>query len=217
MNKWLIPLVLAVILVITPTMTRAQDGISLLDSSAQIFFPSGLTFNIEAESQNDIVKLRLHYEVDRMTYAPITNEAWPVFTPSPKVKAQWVWDMRKVPVPLPPGVTVTYWWTIEDAAGDILTTPSRKVRFDDLRYDWKKLTSGQITLFWYKGNQAFADQLIADCQQALDRLAQDTGVRLEQQVSIYIYASSEDLRGAMVYTQEWTGGRAYVEYGIITI
>jgi len=217
MTKWFLPLMLTTVLIITPTIARSQGGISVQDSSAQVFFPSGLAFNIEAESQNDIVKLRLHYQVDRMTYAPVTSEAWPEFNPSPKVEAEWVWDMRKVRVPLPPGVTVTYWWTIEDAAGNILTTPSQKVRFDDLRYDWKKLTSGQITLLWYKGNQAFADQLIADCQQTLDRLAQDTGVSLEHPVSIYIYASSEDLRGAMVYTQEWTGGRAYVEYGIITI
>jgi len=217
MNKWLIPLVLAVILVITPTMTRAQDGISLLDSSAQIFFPSGLTFNIEAESQNDIVKLRLHYEVDRMTYAPVTNEAWPVFTPSPKVKAQWVWDMRKVRMPLPSGATVTYWWTIEDAIGDTLTTPSQIIRFDDLRYDWKKVTSGQISLFRYKGDQSFADKLMAACQKALDTLAQDTGVYLQQPVSIYIYATPEDLRGAMVYPQEWTGGVAAYEFGIISI
>ncbi len=215
MTKWFIPLILAAILVITPTIIHAQDGISLLDSSAQIYFPSALAFNIKAQSQNDIVKLRLHYQVDRMNYAPITNEAWPEFTPSPKVQTQWVWDMRKAS--LPAGATVTYWWTIEDTAGDSLTTPSQIIRFDDLRYDWKKVTSGQISLFWYKGNQSFVDQLMAGCQQALERLAQDTGVYLKQPVSLYIYASPEDLRGAMVFPQEWTGGVAFTEYGIIAI
>jgi hypothetical protein len=215
MNKWLIPLILAAILVITPTVSHAQGGISLLDSSAQIYFPSGLAFSIKAQSQNDIVKLRLHYQVDRMNYAPITDEAWPEFTPSTKVQTQWVWDMRKAS--LPAGATVTYWWTIEDTTGDSLTTPSQKVRFDDLRYNWKKVTSGQISLFWYKGNQSFVDQLTVACQQALDRLAQDTGVYLKQPVSLYIYASPEDLRGAMVFPQEWTGGVAFTEYGIIAI
>jgi hypothetical protein len=217
MNKWLISIILAAILLITPTISHAQSEISLIDSSAQVFFPSGLAFNIEVESQNDIVKIHLHYQVDRMTYATVIDEAWPEFTPSPKVKAQWAWDMRKARSPLPPGATVTYWWTIEDAAGDILTTTSQKVSFDDLRYDWKKLTSGQITLFWYKGNQAFADQLNANCQQVLNRLSQDTGVRLKQPVNIYIYASPADLQGAMVYSQEWTGGVAYYEYGTICI
>ncbi|MCJ7515464.1 MAG: peptidase MA family metallohydrolase [Dehalococcoidia bacterium] len=215
MNKWFIPLILAAILVITPNITHAQEGISLIDSSAQIYFPSALVFNIEAQSRNDIVKLRLHYQVDRMNYAPITNEAWPEFTPAPKVQTKWVWDMRKAS--LPTGATLTYWWTIEDTAGDTLTTPSQKVSFNDLRYEWKKVTSGQINLFWYKGNQSYANQLMAGCQQALDRLTQDTGVYLTQPVTIYIYASPEDLRGAMVFPQEWTGGVAFTEYGIIAI
>lgn len=215
MTKWFIPIILAAVLIVTPTISRAQTGISVLNSSAQIYFPSALTFNIETESQNDIVKIRLHYQVDKMNYAPVTDEAWPVFTPSPKVKTQWVWDMRKASLPV--GAAVTYWWTIEDSAGDKLTTPSQTVRFDDLRYDWQKKTTGQITLLWYKGNQAFADQLIAASNEALNRLAQDTGVHLEQPVSIYIYASAEDLRGAMVFPQEWTGGVAFTEYGIIAI
>jgi hypothetical protein len=215
MTKWFIPLILAAVLVITPAIAHSQGGISVQDSSAQIFFPSALAFNIKAQSQNNIIKLRLHYQIDRMNYAPVTDEAWPEFTPSTKVQTQWVWDMRKAS--LPAGATVTYWWTIEDTSGDRLTTPSQKVRFDDLRYNWQKVTSGQISLFWYKGNQDFVDQLMAACQQALDRLAQDTGVYLKQPVNLYIYATTEDLRGAMVFPQEWTGGVAFTEYGIIAI
>jgi hypothetical protein len=215
MTKWLIPLILATILVITPTVTNAQEGISLIGNSAQIYFPSALVFNIAAQSRNDIVKLRLHYQVERLNYASITNEAWPEFTPALKVQALWVWDMRKAS--LPTGATLTYWWTIEDAAGDILTTPSQKVSFDDLRYEWNKTTSDKISLYWYKGNQSYVDQLVAGCQQALDRLTQNTGGYLTQPVSIYIYATSEDLRGAMVFPQEWTGGVAFTEYGIIAI
>jgi hypothetical protein len=215
MTKWFIPLILAAILVITPTIAHSQEGISLVDSSAQIYFPSALVFSVKAQSQSNIVKLRLHYQVDRMNYAPVTDEAWPEFTPSTKVQTEWVWDMRKAS--LPAGATVKYWWTIEDTSGDRLTTPSQKVRFDDLRYNWQKVTSGQISLFWYKGNQYFVDQLMAACQQALDRLAQDTGVYLKQPVSLYIYATPEDLRGAMVFPQEWAGGVAFTEYGIIAI
>jgi hypothetical protein len=215
MTKWFVSLMLAAVFIITPTIVRAQPEISLIDSSAQIYFPSALVFNIEVQSRNDIVKLRLHYQIDRMNYAPITNEAWPEFTTAPKVRTKWTWDMRKAS--LPTGAKVLYWWTIEDSTGDTLTTTSQKVSFDDLRYQWKEVTSGQITLFWYNGNQAFVDKLLAGCHQALDRLTQDTGAYLQQPVTLYIYASSEDLRGAMVFPQEWTGGVAFTEYGIIAI
>ncbi|MFW6056896.1 MAG: peptidase MA family metallohydrolase, partial [Chloroflexota bacterium] len=45
----------------------------------------------------------------------------------------------------------------------------------------------------------------------------DVGTRVEQHIEVYLYASSADLRQAMVYPQEWTGGVAFTEYGIIAI
>jgi len=215
MTKRFIPLILAILLFIIPTITYSQDGISLLDSTAEIYFPSALVFKIKAASQSDITKIRLHYQVDRMNYAQVTSEAWPDFTPSPEVETEWVWDMRKTS--LPAGATVRYWWTIEDKSGDKLVTPADKIRFDDLRYSWKRLTVGQLSLFWYKGSQSFADELMAACQQALERLAEDTGVHPEKPISLFIYASTTDLRGAMIFPQEWTGGVAFTEYGIIAI
>ncbi len=219
MTKRFIPLILAILLfiipIIIPTITYSQDGISLQDSTAEIYFPSALVFKIKAASQSDITKIRLHYQVDRMNYAQVTSEAWPDFTPSPKVETKWVWDMRKVS--LPAGATVRYWWTIEDKSGDKLITPADKIRFDDLRYSWQRLAVGQLSLLWYKGSQSFAEELMAACQQALERLAEDTGVYLEKPINLYIYASTEDLRGAMIFPQEWTGGVAFTEYGIIAI
>jgi hypothetical protein len=198
-----------------PNITHAQEQIWLLDNTAEIYFPSALVFKIKAESQSDITKIRLHYQVDKMNYAQVTSEAWADFTPSPTVETEWVWDMRKAN--LPAGAAVEYWWTIEDESGDRLITPSKVIHFDDLRYSWQRLTTGQISLFWYKGNKSFANELMAACQQALERLTEDTGVYLEKPISIYIYASNEDLLGAMIFPQEWTGGVAFTEYGIIAI
>lgn len=200
---------------LTPTITSAQEEISLIESSAEIYFPSALVFKIEVESPDDITKVRLHYQVDRMNYAQVTSEAWLNFTPSQKVQTQWTWDMRKAS--LPSGATVRYWWTIEDEAGNKLTTTTETVRFNDLRYSWQNTTAGQITMFWYEGDQAFINELITASQQALERLAQDTGAHLEKPVNIYIYASSKDLRGAMTFPREWTGGVAFTEYSIIAL
>ncbi len=215
MTNRLIAIILAVVLLVTPAITYAQEKISLIDSTVEIFFPSALVFKIKAESPNDITRIRLHYQVDRMNYANVISEAWPDFTPSPKVETKWIWDMRRVS--LPAGATVRYWWTVEDKSGDKLITPADKIRFDDLRHSWQKLTAGQLNLFWYKGGQAFAEELMVSCQQALKRLAEDTGVHPEKLINIYIYASSQDLRGAMIFPREWTGGVAFTEFGIIAI
>jgi hypothetical protein len=216
MIKRLIWLILAVLLFAVPNLANAQEEqISLLDNTVEVYFPSALVFKVKAASQSDITKIRLHYQVDKMNYAQVTSEAWPDFTPSPEVETQWVCDMRKVRLPV--GAKVEYWWTIETEAGDKLVTYSDVIQFDDLRYSWQKLTVGQLTLFWYKGSQDFAEELMAACQQAVERLAEDTGVYLEKPVSLYIYASAGDLQSAMISPQEWTGGVAFTEYGIIAI
>jgi hypothetical protein len=216
MIKRLIWLILAVLLFAAPNFTHAQEEqISLLDNTVEVYFPSALVFKVEAASQSDITKIRLHYQVDKMNYAEVTSEVWLDFTPSPEVETEWVCDMRKVS--LPAGAKVEYWWTIETKAGDKLVTYSDVIQFDDLRYSWQELTAGQLNLFWYKGTQSFAEELMATCQQALERLAEDTGVYLEKPISLYIYSSAEDLQSAMIFPQEWTGGVAFTEYGIIAI
>lgn len=215
MIKRLLPVALIAVLLVTPTAAYGQQEISVLDSTAEVFFPSALIFKIEARSTSDITRIRLHYQVDRMNYARVISEAWPDFTPAPKVEAQWTWDMRRAS--LPSGATVQYWWTIEDKAGNKLITPVDVVRFEDLRYSWQTLTQGQLNLFWYESSRSFAQELMAAAQEALERLAEDTGVYPEKPIDIYIYADGKDLRGAMVFPREWTGGVAFTEYGIIAI
>jgi hypothetical protein len=123
--------------------------------------------------------------------------------------------MRKTK--LPPGATVHYWWTVEDEAGNKLVTPENSVRFDDNRYPWQSLSSGLLTFHWYESDRALIDELMVASEQALERLAGDTGAYMENPVEIYIYASSRDLQGAMVFPKEWTGGVAYTEFSIIAI
>jgi len=218
MTRWLARFILTTLLFITlaiPSITYAQKGISLIDSTAEIYFPSALAFKIKAQSQNDITKLRLHYQVDKMNYAQVTSEAWPDFTPSTKVETEWIWDMRKAN--LPAGAIVRYWWTIEDKTGDRLITTSQTICFEDLRYSWQRLTMGQLSLFWYKGDHSFAEELMAASQQAVERLSRDTGVYPEKPISLFIYANAQDLRSAMIFPREWTGGVAFTEYGLIAI
>ncbi len=64
---------------------------------------------------------------------------------------------------------------------------------------------------------AFANQLMTIAQQALTRLEGNTGAHLVRPIRIYIYASAQDLQGAMIFPEEWTGGVAFTEYGIVAI
>jgi hypothetical protein len=208
------------LLFLSPSLVAAEAGITVTASNVNVDFPSQVVFTVDAESYVDIVDVRLYYQVDKMNYAQVVSEGWADFTPANKIKANWVWDMRNAS--LPPGAEVTYWWMIEDADGNRVETSPEIMHFYDDRYLWQSLTGtipqgGELTIFWYKGSDTFARELMDACQEGLAMLTQDIGAYPERPIKIYIYASTSDLQGAMIYSQEWTGGVAFADFGIIAI
>ena len=199
-----------------PGTVLAADELTVTSSSAEMDFPMRLIFSISAESDVNITDIRLCYKVKRMEHVDIFSEIYVPFIPSRTVTAQSVVDMRKTGG-LPPGASVDYWWTLTDAGGKELRTTPARIDIEDNRYNWQQITEGDVTILWYRGDDKFADDLMEATQSALTRLADNTGAELENPVRFYVYASSSDLRGAMIYPQEWTGGVAYTRYGIIAI
>ena len=200
----------------SPGVAQAGSGLAVTNSSAEMDFPMRLIFTVSAGSDVSITDIRLSYVVQRMEHARVFSEIYVGFTPSTAVTAQWVWDMRKTGG-LPPGSSVDYWWMVTDANGMKLKTEPSRIQVEDNRYDWQSITEGDVTLYWYRGENSFAEELMDAAQAALARLAESTGARLESTVRFYIYANATDLRGSMIYPQEWTGGVAFTRYGIIAI
>jgi len=220
MIKRIVLITSALLLLLSPSLVAAGDDIAVIDSDVEVNFPSQAVFTLEAESYVDIVDVRLYYQVDRMNYAEVVSEGWAKFTSANKIEANWVWDMRNAG--LPPGAEVTYWWMIEDDDGNRLETSPEIMHFDDDSYLWQSLAStvpqgGELSLFWYEGSDSFARELMDTCQEGLARLTQDIGTYPERPIKIYIYASTGDLKEAMIFPQEWTGGVAFTAFSIIAI
>jgi hypothetical protein len=209
-------LICALLVPLTPGVVKAASGPAVLNSSVEINFPGSITFNISTGSDVNITDIRLHYLVNRLEYVRIVSEAYLVFTPAARVTTKWVWDMRKTGG-LPPGTSVDYWWTVTDAAGKKTETVPANLQMKDSRYTWRSLAEGNVTIYWYKGDDTFSKELMTAAQDALVRLAASTGAKLVKPVSFYIYASSAELQGSMIFAQDWTGGVAFTPYSTIAI
>ena len=215
MTRTILLIILSLIVLLIPAHATAAGEIKLVKSSSENEFPNLLTFNVRVEGPAQINRIRLRYEVDKLTYAPAFAEAWPDIRPGKNVAASWAWDMRKGS--LPPGAKITYWWVIEDTAGNRLTTAKETLTFDDTRYKWQKVGDDKVSIFWYQGSRSFADELLKAAQDAAAKLGKDTGVYIEKPVSLYIYGNYRDLRGSIVAPEDWTGGVAYAGFNIISI
>ncbi len=213
----ILALVICLFLVLlSPSLLQAQDGQTVLNCSAKVEFPSNIRFSLLAKSDVNITDVRLHYTVDQESYAQVTSEVYLEFAPANTVDTEWTLDMVKIGG-LPPGSSVNYWWIVKDAKGNKTATTPVKVQFDDNRYSWKSLIKGELTIYWYQGEQSFASEIMLAAQQALARLAEDTGAYLKKPVKTYVYANTQDLQGAMIFPQEWTGGVTFTGYGTIAI
>jgi hypothetical protein len=218
-KKRLIVLALAFCLVLTvfsPSIALADSEITVIDSGASVDFPMRLTFDLTARSDVNITDIRLRYSFDHTTFATVTNEAYIDFTPAKEVDISWSLEMVKIGG-LPTGSALDYWWQITDASGATIETSPSRIQFDDNRYDWNVYTEGELTLYCYQEDDDFVADLMAAAQEALTRLAEDTGAELTRPARFYIYENALDLQGAMIYPQEWTGGVAYPRLGIIAI
>jgi hypothetical protein len=220
MTKYVGLITLTLLMFLIPSLVGADSGITVTPSNANVSFPDQVVFTVQAESSAEIVDVRLDYQVDKLNYAEVVSEGLAAFAPGDQVEATWTWDMRNAS--LPPGVDVTYWWKIRDADGNELETSPEVMQFDDNRYSWHSLSDtvsqvGELTISWYQGTESFAQELMNACEEGLATLTQDIGAYPERPIKIYVYASSNDLHGAMVSSEEWSGGVAFTDFGIIAI
>ena len=186
----------------SPVLIHARGELAILDSSAEVEFPSEVGFSLSARSDVDITDIRLRYTIERSSYAQVTSEVYIEFVPDTTVDVSWTLEMVKTGG-LPPGTILKYWWVMEDANGDRVETTPLQVVFDDARYPWRSFIEGKITIYWYEGGQSFVQELMDSAQKALVRLAEDTGAYVEKPVRIYVYADTDDLKGSRIYPQEW--------------
>lgn len=193
----------------------AQEAITVTDQGWEANFREHLTFTMSAESAAEIVEADLFYQIVGQI-ASSRNEA--DFTPGTSIEARFEIDQIDPANYFPPGTELQYWWKIVDAAGNELKTEKESLIYLDNRYDWQTLENGRLTLYWYEGDNSFGQSLFERAKVALDTLETDVGITLENPIKIFIYGDHQDLLGALrTSAQEWTGGVAFTEYGVVLI
>ena len=117
---------------------------------------------------------------------------------------------------LAPGLDIEYRWAFTLADGTQYRSDPATLFYMDTQQQWKKTTSGQITLWWYSGDDAFGKDAIDTATRAADTLKTTFNVAGDRPIRILIYANTRDLRVALPpNSAEWIGGGASTELGII--
>jgi hypothetical protein len=200
----------------SPSISLAQAAITAAQDQAKIQFPDSITFSVELQSQAEIQQVSLEYHVQQVTCGEVVAKAFPQFTPGKAVTATWTWEMKQSGS-LPPGAKIYWLWRVADDAGHTLTTQEQSITWLDNTYTWQTLSGKNVNLHWYEGPETFGQELLDAAVAALANLEQSTGLKPEKPIDLYIYASTDDLRQAILYEPGWTGGQAFPENDIVII
>jgi hypothetical protein len=187
----------------------AQTAVSPTgDNMAVVNFPHTVTFSLQT-APGQTASLR--YGVDKTSCLDVAGQV-PVPVDE-NGRAEWTWVMGRSGNP-PPGTTIWWEWTVIDGNGRQQTTPRQTIPFADERFDWRLVETGNIRLYWYRGEQV-GPALLEAAADGLAVLEADMGITLDSPVTIYIYDSSDNMRQALLYVQAWAGGVAFVDYNTI--
>ncbi|HUS15579.1 MAG TPA: peptidase MA family metallohydrolase [Chloroflexia bacterium] len=192
----------------------AAQAIVVDEVDVRAGFPTEVVFTLRAHAPGGrITRAVVSYQP---TGDPVTGNVVADLTPASSIQTEARLDTRLHY--MPPGVDVTYYWSLDDAAGHHYDTPPRRLRYEDTRYAWQSGAdpAHNLRVHWYKGNAQFGATLRTTAIAALDRLHTQLGLTLTLPVEVWIYPDEESFTTALPPNlPEWVGGKAFAGNGVV--
>lgn len=212
----LVLLILSLAILAHPTGASAIAPLETRANQAILNFPNTVTFQAQLTAEADIRSVVLEYGTTQLTCGEVVAKAFPRFSPGRNVTVEWTWDMRQSGS-IPPGANIWWRWRVTDSNGKESITKTENVTWLDSTYKWQTLTDRDLRIHWYRGDQAFAREVLSAARGGLALNEQSAGLKPDGVIDIYIYGDYNDLRSAVLYAPSWTGGQAFPDFNIVII
>ncbi|MCH8160292.1 MAG: hypothetical protein IIB88_00190, partial [Chloroflexi bacterium] len=96
-----------------------------------------------------------------------------------------------------PGAEVTYFWRI--TSGGVTTdTEPQLIAYEDTRFDWQTVTEGNLTVWYYSGDEDEARAVLAAGRDTLDRIGALLQTTVDFPVKILYYDTARDMQAAII-------------------
>jgi hypothetical protein len=207
-------LISVISLLIPARAVAAAVSADVKDDRITFDFPNTATFSASLSSTSKITSIVLEYGNVQQTCGEVVAKAFPKFTSSNTVKAEWIWDMRQSGS-LPPGATIWWRWHYKDEAGSEFVSDKQSAIWLDGKHDWQSISNGNLQVHYYGKDQAFAQTMLEAGLEGLRRNKDQAGLVNDGMMNIYIYPNYSAMQAAVLYEPSWTGGQAYSDFNIV--
>jgi hypothetical protein len=172
-----------------PALARAQEGVDVRSQEVSNDFPNGIIFKLDFESEEPVKEVRFRYAI-----APDGSQAYAVPECIGVTSVQCTFDLKStVDNFLIPGVEITYFWEIKDQAGRTVETGPGRYMYEDDRFQWKSLSEGGLTVWFYAGSEGDVRNLLSVGRETLERMGSLLGAEVDFPVKVFLYESAEDM------------------------
>ncbi|MGE5378704.1 MAG: peptidase MA family metallohydrolase [Bacteroidota bacterium] len=126
-------------------------------------------------------------------------------TPTSCARGRYTYPMEDYPPFLP----VEYYWQVIPQEGGIYEGPHQSALYEDTRYQWQKLESGNITVYWHDRPTRLGEQVLAIAKEADQLQSRFFGLELNNPYRIVIFNSADEFFGWNVDSDDYVAGEAY--------
>jgi hypothetical protein len=191
-------------------------GVSISSNAASITFPEYVKFQLDASDDAGIQKVTLIYSTSQLSCQSSTSRQALDFRPGKQVNLEWKLDFTRSGM-IPPGAEIWWQWEITDGLGQVSQTEKESIVVQDGRFEWQSLKRNGISVQWYQGPSSFGQAILDYADKDLKRLSSQMDIQPTKQIWITVYASTEEMRLALVRSDNWVGAVALPDYGVILL
>ena len=151
-----------------PTLVHSSGGeITVVKDRWVVQFPGLIVFDLTAQSQQQIVEVRLRY---RTVGNRVWSYAYPGFEPGQRVTATFNLGVGGRDF-LPIGTELEYYYVIRDDQGNVHETPSKTLEYTDTRFQWQQAQAGPLVLMYHDIPRSKVAEVTSQVEVELRRLA----------------------------------------------
>ena len=173
----------------------AGDTIRVTSDEPMVRFPESVDFNLELDSDAEIVEVRLHY---RVVGSPVWTYTYPAFDPSDHVEAT-ARVRTSGAAYLPPNTELEYFYSFSDVDGNMQRTQRSTLLYVDDRFDWQTTDIGPLTLYWHDQPGSRVTRVTEEVEAHLSEVADVLGISPQEGLRGVIYNSFSEARQAFPF------------------
>jgi hypothetical protein len=190
---------------------NAATNVQVLDSEVEYTFGKTIIFQATLNSDIPIQEVVVFIQAD----GDLDAETIPAEVDSTgTTRAEF--DLNQHPIR---GFSeITYWYRITLNNGEVFTSEKFQFFYEDSRYDWETLKSGDFSVHWYEGEVEFGQELLNTAAASLQRAQNFLPITPNEKIHVYAYDNAGEMQSALQLSgQDWIAGHADPDLGVVLV